>query len=119
MCYHNYGMRRFWIAPMIIAALAAFGALTMVLWNALMPALFNLPVITFWQALGLLILTRLLFSGLRPFGHWHHNSPWKNELRNKLKNMTPEERKEFFTKMHKNREEWRKEFCATHDLKPE
>lgn len=34
----------------------------MTLWNNLMPAIFHLTAITFWQALGLLILSRLFFG---------------------------------------------------------
>lgn len=36
---------------------------TMFLWNWLMPAIFNLPTISFWQSLGLVILSNLLFPG--------------------------------------------------------
>jgi len=39
-----------------------FGLLVKVLWNALMPAIFGLSVITFWQAFGLVILAKILFG---------------------------------------------------------
>ena len=45
-----------------------FGFLVKILWNALMPELFGLTRITYWQAFGLLILTKLLFGS---FGHHH------------------------------------------------
>jgi energy-converting hydrogenase Eha subunit A len=32
------------------------------LWNWLMPAIFNLPVITLWQALGLTVFCKILFG---------------------------------------------------------
>lgn len=58
------------IAIMIAAALvfvpaflALFGAVTMWLWNWLMPAIFKLPAIGFWQAVGILILAQILFKG--------------------------------------------------------
>jgi hypothetical protein len=41
---------------------SAMGLVTAWLWNALMPAVFGLPAISFWQALGLLVLSRLLFA---------------------------------------------------------
>ena len=41
-----------------------FGWVTMLLWNWLVPALFNGPVITFWQTLGLLLLSKILFGGM-------------------------------------------------------
>jgi len=36
--------------------------LGMTLWNILMPMIFNLPALSFWQALGLFILARILFG---------------------------------------------------------
>ena len=60
--------RKFWvILPVGIAAVAlvAFiaGHVVGYLWNWLMPGLFGLPRVTFWQALGLLALCRILFGG--------------------------------------------------------
>ncbi len=43
-----------------------FGLVVKILWNWLMPALFGLGVITFWQAFGIVLLAKLLFGG---FGH--------------------------------------------------
>jgi hypothetical protein len=45
-----------------------FGYFVMLLWNWLMPMLFKLPLITFWQAVGIIILARLLF------GSWKHSA---------------------------------------------
>lgn len=65
-------MRRVWkvllFAPLALAGLALFlalgGALVQALWNWLLPPLFGWPVVTFWQALGLLALCRILFGGV-------------------------------------------------------
>ncbi len=47
-----------------IAALALlFGYIVMLLWNWLIPAIFGLGIITFWQAVGIIILAKLLFGG--------------------------------------------------------
>lgn len=43
--------------------LALFGAVTMWLWNWLMPEIFKLPTIGFWQAVGILVLSQILFKG--------------------------------------------------------
>jgi hypothetical protein len=43
--------------------LGLLGLVIMSLWNWLMPVLFKLPAIVFWQAIGLAILSRLLFGG--------------------------------------------------------
>jgi hypothetical protein len=44
---------------------AVFGLVVMSLWNWLMPTLFGWHVISYWQALGLLILSKILFGGFR------------------------------------------------------
>jgi hypothetical protein len=50
-------------AILIIALVAVIlGLPLMWLWNWLMPTIFNLPEITFWQALGLNALTTILFK---------------------------------------------------------
>ena len=51
------------IAMIATAACAVFGFVVMGLWNWLAPAVFGAHTITFWQALGLLILGRILFGG--------------------------------------------------------
>ena len=50
----------------------AFTFAVMLLWNWLMPLLFGITVITFWQALGVLVLSKILFgSGGHPAHSWH------------------------------------------------
>ena len=41
----------------------ALGAIVMVLWNWLMPSLFGLATINYWQGFGILVLAQLLFGG--------------------------------------------------------
>ena len=59
--------RKLWLIPIGIVGIAAFmfigGTVVQWLWNWLMPALFGLPTVTFWQAAGLLTLSRILFGG--------------------------------------------------------
>jgi hypothetical protein len=95
---------RFWFAPLIIGGLAALTAVAMLLWNALLPNIFHLPVITYWQTLGLLVLSRLLFGF---GGHFrpHHAYPFHN-LREKWVNMTPEEREKFRDQLRDRRRFW-------------
>jgi hypothetical protein len=64
-----------WIVFGIVAACVAGVALgfpVMWLWNWLAPELFHLPLITFWQAVGLLVLCHLLFKGHGRGGPWRH-----------------------------------------------
>jgi len=51
-----------------VAAIGLFILGTMHLWNWLIPMLFHGPIVTYWQAAGLLILSKIFFSG---FGHGH------------------------------------------------
>jgi hypothetical protein len=67
------------------------GLITVALWNALMPRIFGLPAISFWQALGLLLLSRLLFGRL---GGWGHRMR-KSRFVHGWKDLTPEERQRF------------------------
>jgi len=91
-------MRRFKagkIAGIILLAVAgvfAFGTIVMLLWNALMPEIFHLPQVSFWQALGLLLLTKILFSGFRGPGP---KGRMRDKMRQRWMEMTPEEREKF------------------------
>ena len=49
----------------VVVAIAVYSVALMALWNWLVPTLFDLPRITYWQALGLLGLSRILFGGFR------------------------------------------------------
>lgn len=77
-------------------ALFVFGEIVLHLWNWLMPALFHLPAITFWQGLGLLVLSWLFFGGLRGSGprsgYRHH---WRRRIQERWEHMTPEQREKF------------------------
>jgi hypothetical protein len=92
-------------AAFVVLALALVAALSYVvmsLWNALVPSLFHGPTVQFWQAVGLLILCRILFGGFRGRGGhgWHggpgwygHNGGWRQRMwRRHWESLTPEER---------------------------
>ena len=79
----------------IPAFVTLIGFVVMGLWNWLMPALFGLTHITFWQALGLLVLSKILFGGWKGGGHRDHRSRWKRKFRDRWTNMTEEEREKY------------------------
>ena len=89
------------LMPLGLAAMAAvFSVAVMLLWNALIPTIFGLAVINFWQALGLLVLARILFGG---FGHRGMVGGMRgmcrdNPIHEKWMKMTDEQRKEFFNR---------------------
>lgn len=90
--------------PLGIVVLSAFfGWIVMLLWNWLMPEIFGMPSIGFWQAVGLLVLCRILFGGIGGHGHHHGHGMCHgrhSKLRERWENMTPEER-ERIIEMHK------------------
>jgi len=88
---------RFLMPIGFLAVAAGFGAVIMLLWNWLMPPIFSLGTINFWQALGLLILCRLLFGNFRGRRHGI-GMHGKSLIREKWLKMTPEQRKEFINK---------------------
>ena len=47
-----------------VAAVFAFTFAVMWLWNWLVPEVFNGPILSYWQTLGLLVLSKILFSGM-------------------------------------------------------
>ena len=77
------------IALLILIFVAGFGAAVWQLWNWLMPPIFGLHIITFWQAVGLLCLSMLLFGG------WRGRPMWRDRARGRWERMTPEEREKF------------------------
>ena len=54
------------IGLFVVFAVTVFSFLGMTLRNVLMPGIFAVRTISFWQALGLLVLCKILFGGLRP-----------------------------------------------------
>jgi hypothetical protein len=92
-------MTRRWIflAPLIIVAFLAFvaigGEAVRQLWNWLMPSLFGWREITFWQALGMLALCRILFGGFGTHGPGHSRA--RRRMRERWQHMTAEERERF------------------------
>ncbi|MBS1658464.1 MAG: hypothetical protein JST18_10275 [Bacteroidetes bacterium] len=104
-------MKSYWILKGIkftlLFALFAVAAtyVVMSLWNWLMPAIFGVSIITFWQALGIFILAKILFGfgrgGWGHGGHYGRHYYWKGKMQERLKHMSPEERERF-------RDEWKK-----------
>jgi hypothetical protein len=76
---------------------ALFTFAVMRLWNWLIPSLFGWHAITFWQALGLLVLSKILFGGFR--GGPHRDWNWRRRMFDRWEKMTPEEREKFRERM--------------------
>jgi len=94
-----------WIAPAAILGMVIFtvigGEVVMHLWNWNLPAVFGWRQITFWQAIGLFALCRILFGD---FGRGFHRSNVRQRIRERMgerwEKMSPEEREKY-------RQSWR------------
>lgn len=89
----NRFVRALMFVPFAVLFLAVFSFIVMSLWNWLMPTLFGGHLITFWQALGILVLSKILFGGFRGGPHRHWN--WRRRMMDRWEQMTPEEREKF------------------------
>ena len=82
------------IAPLAVVGLLLFvaigGQIVMLLWNWLLPTLFGWHQVTFWQALGILALCRILFGGIGH--HGPHRSGIRRRMAERWDSLTPEER---------------------------
>jgi hypothetical protein len=91
-------MRSRWIfrilkfAAFLAVAFLVFGFVVTRLWNFVMPPLFGFHLITFWQAVALVILGKLLFGGFRPRPGGMF---WGGRMRERWEQMTPEQREKF------------------------
>jgi hypothetical protein len=96
----TFNRRKFiFIVPFALLGLAAFTAIVMLLWNNVLAVVVHVSTITFWQALGLLVLSKILFGGFRG-AQWGRNH-WKKGMMQRWDNMSPEEKDKF-------RGEWEK-----------
>ena len=82
------------IAGLIAITLFIFlgGKVVQLLWNWLMPMLFGLREVTFWQAVGILALSRILFGGFGMGGGGRRSRRWD-------RHMSAEERQRFRQRM--------------------
>lgn len=86
--------KKIWlILPLVLLMLALFTAIVMLLWNNVLTAVLHVQAISYWQAMGLLVLCKILFGGPR----WAGGGPqrWRNRMFEKWQQMSPEEREKF------------------------
>jgi len=100
--YHSGKKKKFFVLIpfIVIAGLLLFGWIVMILWNAILTTALHAGEISFWQGVGLLVLSRILvggFGGKRFGGGTGYREKMRRE---KWMNMSDEEKTKF-------REEWR------------
>ena len=86
------------ITFLIIAGIALYALAIQLLWNWLLPSLFKLPLITFWQACGLMLLSKFLFGGFYGFFKTKNDNSrhiWRANYKDRMEQMSTEERAQF------------------------
>jgi hypothetical protein len=91
------------IAPL---AILVFGGVVMLLWNNVLSPVLHISIITFWQALGILVLSKILFGSFSG-GRGMHRSGWRQRMQEKWARMTPEEREKYKEKLKNRYWGWR------------
>ena len=92
--HHHPVLKGIRIAIFVIIGAAVLGFVVKGLWNVLIPPIFGWHTITFWQGIGLLLLSKILFGGFH-----RHGGPgrgrWQQRMKDRWEQMTPEEREKF------------------------
>src|SRR6478735_3946888 len=108
------GVKIFGMIAMGFIVVFAFVLATMYLWNWLVPTLFAGPVISFWQASGILALSKILFSGFGKGGG--HRGHWKSRMdsrwQEKWNSMAPDDQQRFKEKMMRFRYKMEDKWCG-------
>jgi len=102
----NKGSYYWKCAAFAVVGYLILGFVTLLLWNWLVPTLFNGPDITYLQSLGLLALSKILFWGFHKKSHFAHdrsNAYWRHRVQQKISSLDPSEREAFKQKM---KEKW-------------
>jgi hypothetical protein len=106
----NHFRRRRWLFPLIpLVAIAVFSLVVMLLWNAVIPGLTGWALLTYWKAVGLLILSKILFGGFPGHRGGHGGPPWmrnRHMRKHWWKNMSEEDRERWKQRRHDWREKW-------------
>jgi type VI protein secretion system component VasK len=109
-------MRLIKILSVFAISILALSLLIMLLWNSLVPEIFNGPVISYWQSLGLLLLVRILTFSFRPwtYRNYQRGGYWQKKFEEKLASMPPEQRERIRTICASKCSNWhRKQQAAT------
>jgi hypothetical protein len=104
-----WSKRTIFIPVVFIAGAFMLSGAVMLLWNTMLPGVLGVHTVTFWQAMGILALSKILFGGFRGIhnhdhGRHHHHRLGK-DLRGKWMQINPDERKKMTEEM---KNEWRR-----------
>lgn len=95
--------KKFWFAfPLILTAIGLFIWFFQWLWNALLPDILGVKSISYWQAFGILLLSKILFGGMN---FKKHDGKFRRKMR---EHFSDEDRMKFRNEWA---ERWRQRFC--------
>ena len=113
-----WSKRAFFIPIAIVAGVFIFSGVVMLLWNAVLPAVIGVHTVTYWQAMCILVLSKIIFGGFKGMhdhGHqYHRHRHMERDLREKWMQMDPQEREKMRSEL---KNEWKQRFG--HTVKPE
>jgi hypothetical protein len=105
----RFNERRFiFFIPLVLLVLTVLTGAVMLLWNNVLAVVLHISTVTFWQALGILALSKILFGGFRGAQWTKHE--WKRKMMQRWDGMTPEQKEKF-------RGEWEKR-CGRRFARP-
>jgi hypothetical protein len=91
---------RFFFIPFAIAGfLTLFSFIVMQLWNNVLTEVVNVHTVSFWQAMGILVLSKILFGGFGPGRRGGPPAFARRRMEERLKHMSPEDREKFKAQM--------------------
>jgi hypothetical protein len=94
--YRSHPIKILFFAAVFVTFILGMGAIVMFLWNAILPDAIGVKPLTFWKAVGLLVLFKILFGGFGKGSRMRHKA--KNKWRKKWMDMNEQERHEFKSK---------------------
>ena len=96
---------RFILLFILVAPIAifVFGSVIMLLWNNVLAVVLHISTVTFWQGLGILVLSKILFGSFSG-GGGSHRYFWKQRMM--WNNMTPEQKEKFKAEWKNRSRRW-------------
>jgi Ca2+/H+ antiporter, TMEM165/GDT1 family len=101
------GNRRCFFIPLLIVGIFVVSGVVMLLWNWIIPGISTLSPLTYWQAMGIFILSRILFGGFRFHSHrggYRHVHRFHTKIKDRFMDMNEDEKQQF-------KNQWKKRCC--------
>lgn len=104
---NNFGNRKLFFLPLFLIAFLSLSVIVMLLWNWIIPSITSFGALSYWKAMGLLVLTRILFGGFHFKRHHHkmqHHIEQHAAFKDKFMAMNDDERQQF-------KNQWKQRCC--------